>query len=1040
MNKTGSKVVLLLLIIPLLLIFTTSTVVNITEIIVEVPVKEVKILGEKTLLIDIDGKNSLGEYDNAYKIETVIEPADATHGTVRFKTEPIDGKPEAEVIISEDGTVRPLSAGSVKIVATAGARSDSVQITYVSDSIYSLSAVKDVTVDEGEQTELDEYVAVEPSDTLYRADVKVVNPLKLSVDAASGAIKGLTRGETKVEISVDGIEIDRKTGLVTDKTHTVTLNAGINAVNTESGISFAGETSLLCATTDEYVTSFGYDASKFGKLSASDVGFSCDDPSGIRSVTITPDEGDVFVVTVKLSATAEDRKKYKISILIKGEKKGEITVINSIFATETLEILPGKGFYQVGSKNVVFSLNADNSDTNAFRVVFVSDAPEVVHIKHGAAEMRKEGKATITATIYDAKTGKEITDVQVEPKTIEVLDSYKSIFFTDRTGGLKNELAIGGLNYANGKVAENKHTFSLTGMLSSSKNNSAVNGKTEKIVWKSSDESVATVGGGVLTIVGSGTVTITASSAYNEKLELKNPVFASITINARKNGLNVSTYEQLIYASDNGKETVLTGNVMLAPRIADMEEGYREYLAGCTKEMQTTADYSYYKDTGHAADAKIRYAVEFTADVYGNGYEINGEYVTQSAKYNGYSVFKGPLDLVRLSYDNQSGQNASVKAQDNIVFVVKKDNVKIDNVELKGCRDESLKNAESGGIDLGLLDKCGTVLEIVGDNCSVSYSMINNGRTVVRIYGKAAEYDETALKSHPENYRIGASINNCVMENGREFIMKLGSNQFVKNPSYEGDVKAPSATDEAYAYAAPALKKADGTNYAVGDGNASDEYFMNNYCMTDVTVKDSVFLNAGLFSVGLESKFAGVCLHGYDYNDNWKFSELGWGNIAGTSYPAILRLEGDVRFYDWKDVSRIDSSTLIEGSEEVIKKVIDLNIGNMIAKYNENNTTENNMVVKYRGIDYVNGAIAYYGGGKNYGMVQTSGLKTSSGLSLALADYRVGMNYFNSTQVVYCAGKEPFRFKVYSEKTGISVEKQETAKQDGSIYDCVRAK
>ena len=52
--------------------------------------------------------------------------------------------------------------------------------------------------------------------------------------------------------------------------------------------------------------------------------------------------------------------------------------------------------------------------------------------------------------------------------------------------------------------------------------------------------------------------------------------------------------------------------------------------------------------------------------------------------------------------------------------------------------------------------------------------------------------------------------------------------------------------------------------------------------MTDITLKDSVFYGAGLFCVGFESQFAGLALHGYDYG-SYKFSELGWGTVAGTS-------------------------------------------------------------------------------------------------------------------------------------------------------------
>ena len=67
-------------------------------------------------------------------------------------------------------------------------------------------------------------------------------------------------------------------------------------------------------------------------------------------------------------------------------------------------------------------------------------------------------------------------------------------------------------------------------------------------------------------------------------------------------------------------------------------------------------------------------AIYFT---YGNGYYIDANNITRSVdKYN-YSVFNGPLDLVALKYENTSAANARIKAQDNIVFLVSKDNISI---------------------------------------------------------------------------------------------------------------------------------------------------------------------------------------------------------------------------------------------------------------------------------------------------------------------------------------------------------------------------
>lgn len=115
--------------------------------------------------------------------------------------------------------------------------------------------------------------------------------------------------------------------------------------------------------------------------------------------------------------------------------------------------------------------------------------------------------------------------------------------------------------------------------------------------------------------------------------------------------------------------------------------------------------------------------MEFSANVYGNGYFIDADNLTQKLfSRSGNRVFTGPTDLV--SWGNNT-EKIAVKSQDNAVFLVKTDNVAICNVELKGCSDASLVAQNENGTsytDLGKLDYCGTVLEVASDNVTVSYS------------------------------------------------------------------------------------------------------------------------------------------------------------------------------------------------------------------------------------------------------------------------------------------------------------------------------
>lgn len=1042
MNKTGPRVIVLLMVIPLLLIFTTSTVVDVTEILVDVPVSSIEILGDEVLDIAIDQKNEIGEYDNSYKIETVVKPEDATHKTVTFSVEEVEGKKKAEVIISSDGVVRPLSEGTVKIVATAGARSDEIKITYTSDSVYSVQSdgLSTIQLDEGEEKDIKDFVSVYPQDVTYESEVEFSKPLKASYNSASGMIKGRSSGEFEMTFKVSGIKIDPQSGTVTDTEHELKLPIAVKSATkgTTQKISFAGKETLTCATMDDYSVEFSYNESFGNRFKEEAITYTGDTEAVAGIECIVNDDGTVGL-SFSLSEKAEAGKEYEIAIKLGDEEITTITVKKALFLSD-IKVVGKKSYYMVGQSNIKLDISYEGEAGKNYSVEYYSKNSDVVTIsKAGLAKTITEGTAEIYVKIFD-KGDNEVTDITVEPFVINVVDAYISLNYKEKGLGLKQELVLAGNDIVGEDTTQAYYQFGINGKLSSDKTNREIDCSDEKLIWSSSDTSIAEVSNGKVTVKGTGKATIVVESSYNERLELKDPIKAEFTVVCRKDAVFVDTYEKLMYATKNCKESVLQDNIMLAPKIA--EKGftdYENYLKNvCTGTMMTTADYSYYKDNGHSDAAQIRYCVNFTASVYGNGYSINGEYITRSKAYTGYSVFNGPLDLVRLNYENNSSQNASVKAQDNIVFVVQNDNVVIENVELKGCSDASLKDENSSSINLGNLDYCGTVLEIIGDNCTVSYSHINNGRTVVRIYGSATEYDADKLDGNPDNYRITAALNNCILENAREFILKIGSNQAKKSATASGF--AATATDEDYAQAAPFLTDSNNNNYSVGANYTDDEYFYNHYVMTDVTLQDVSFLSAGLFSIGFESKFAGVCLHGFDYNDNWKFSQRGWKNIAGTSYPAVLRIKGDVRFYDWKAIDTINSSTLIEGDESTIGKVIKLDIGEMIKNYvNGDKTNNGNMVVTYQGTQYVNGAVAFYGGGKNYSYIDYSEASDVF-KTRGYGSYTVGMNQFNSQQVIYCAGKEPFKFALYDKEHGITVEEQLAAKRDSTAYYWVKTK
>ena len=241
------------------------------------------------------------------------------------------------------------------------------------------------------------------------------------------------------------------------------------------------------------------------------------------------------------------------------------------------------------------------------------------------------------------------------------------------------------------------------------------------------------------------------------------------------------------------------------------------------------------------------------------------------------------------------------------------------------------------------------------------------------------------------------------------------------------------ANSSKYDHAAPHLLKENGSKYTTTE--SKDEYFINNYLMTDITLKDTIFYGAGLFCIGFDTQFAGLALHGYAYS-NFDFPNLGWGKVAGTSYPARIKMQGDVRFYDWKEVNNIDSSTIVEGDRALLETIgLDLNVSNLLNKFNDNHPG-NKVVYKYEGNDYINGAIVFYGGGKNYSWVETS--QTNSNFN-SLNTFEVPLSYFGdrSDLIYYAAGKESFKFMTYSSESNLTYVTQKNDLADGSAYSWI---
>ena len=595
---------------------------------------------------------------------------------------------------------------------------------------------------------------------------------------------------------------------------------------------------------------------------------------------------------------------------------------------------------------------------------------------------------------------------------------------------------IGGYKYDElGNMVANSYKLNVNTFYSVDGSGTAT---AQDLVYTLSDTSKASVlidqTGVYLVPQGTGEVAVTFAWLGNQSFGTN--YTATVTLNVVRNGVEVNNAPDLVTATKAGVEVVLTDDIMLGTdkdgNVLDIAT--RRSMLG---SMKSTYNIEWYKHGGNdmsEADAYVKYVLEFKDDVYGNGHFINAEYFTNAKDGTGAPLlYKGPLFLVSM------GIYASVAGQDNIAFLIRTDGVTLYGVNLLGCSDESL-SSENGDNDLAMLNLVGNVLEVNADADLVN-CRIRNGRNVVRVYGGNRDGNKYFIDSLSENQngiaeedRIKVRIEGCIISQGREFLVKVGANRALRASIAAGG-QEPDLVDQ------------NGNPYSVQTNNyLNDEYFYQHYVMTDVTLKDSVLETSGLFAIGVEANFAGGML--YKDMDSIISGTEEWLGCGGTSFASILRFEGDVKIYDWKDISLVDSSTLIESqSSGGISEWLKLNISAMIQHVQQTNSqTYGSITANIDGKTYVHGGMAIYGGGKNYAQISFENMSTA--LS-DFAQYNINITVLaDSSDAILnkqgsllptAAGSQDFRFYMYDANSANSYAKQVNDGQIGAKYNGVKS-
>lgn len=412
--------------------------------------------------------------------------------------------------------------------------------------------------------------------------------------------------------------------------------------------------------------------------------------------------------------------------------------------------------------------------------------------------------------------------------------------------------------------------------------------------------------------------------------------------------------------------------------------------------------------------------------IYGNGFSINMHNLAYPAngstdKVSGIltpdpekDYFQGPLPFIFLG-DPETYPLIEAFGQDNAGLYIDADNVTIDDLRIRNANDQDNRYD---------LTYTGTVVDIENaENVTLRNCVISNGKNIVRAFSTD-----------------GLTIDNCILEDSGEFLLHLGSNtyneadktktisfkagrgsysrtvdgvsftDYFDTPYEEGNtnltadevytdlITSDDTTDQNREYLLEAAEATqDALDNTSGLINSDGSY---NYEAT-VTVNDTSFASSGVYSIAMDTMFNGGYLYkGYPSmigtmvgTTDYAKLVLAPDNIGGTSRPVHLNLEGDTKFYDWKNIDEINMNALIDENLLAaintlapslnIESLSSLNIDDYfpIKAILKEVAAANGFLYTTGGVSYINTAMIYYGGGLNLSTIDNNITSTSNNFS-----------------------------------------------------------
>ena len=988
------------MIIPIVFLIALFSVGKAAGVYADIPVTGIQITTQnEDGFIDVD----VADYDPIAFLAQV-QPVNARNQKYSFEISGVGGDEAPDGFEIIDGKLHIDNVGKVKITAISAEKGfkDSVIV-----SAYSTKVLRIYPKVNGDEI-TSNVVSIDGGENVFSAELypenlsgetKIFEEIGdnhiLKLNAVTGVAQALFSGETQVRITCP----EGREGL--EKVLTVKVN-----VDTDStGFAVNGKSSGAKVTVKNKATTAKlFVESKNDALEISDLTL----PEGVTASGIERISENKFVLTLSFDKEFSDEE-------ISG--KVGATDFSLEFTEYNLDVrtsyYDGEGdeIKQKNNTKVTYVAYSESDDDADVKFEIIDGADVITLERHGqfaniTATKRGSAKIKITAK-HDGKVIKEIE------KTILVVPNVYSMEFADsaKEYGIENILTIGGRKPSGipdtrtifVRVVTEAGAETFTDELM----NVAFSDDKKFFTCKAQPATNADAVSAEIRAMGTGLTTLNAElKNYNQYFGTN--ICAKIRLRAVKEGINVGNYEELKTVTENGKIVVLTSDVMLGVK-NDGTAMTEDELKKDVKKFTTTYDKTYLENSGESKE--VQYLIEFRNHVYGNGFEINADKFTQCKDATGLpKIFKGPLNFVAIS-------SASVKGQDNISFLVRTDNVLINNVVLKGCSDDSLLE-EDGQFNLSKLNYVGTTLEIA-KSAKLLNSRVSNGRTVVRIFAGGPKMGspvvEVEAAFNVQEEKINVHIESCVLSNAREFILKIGSNRALKQVTAKQRF----------------LLDANGDKYLpYDDSNKTDKYFNDNYLINDVTLKNSVLETSGLFSVGMETHFSGEFLLGGTITT--------WEGCAATSYASALRIVGDVKMLDWKNLSNVDSSTLIEVTGDA-NDWLSMNVAEMMKEVAKVKSECRDIILNVGGTEYVHGGIAFYGGGYNYSYLDLTRANDETkqfgvyDVNISVLENSKDENIRNQGKMLpMAAGAGDFRFYLYNNKSSRNLSWQESIKNQGN--------